>query len=135
MDGIDTFYREAGPPGAPVLRLPHGYPSSSFQFRNLMPALADRWRTIAPDFPGFGYRDAGQCSGLQAGGEGPCWEGRQGPSSALTSRLLALLGHGDRHDRGDPAAVIGHVDDPTAHGDVVEGGGERQPQFADADLV
>ncbi|WP_328471119.1 alpha/beta hydrolase [Actinoplanes sp. NBC_00393] len=55
VDGIDTFYREAGPAGAPVLLLPHGYPSSSFQFRQLMPALADRWRTVAPDFPGFGY--------------------------------------------------------------------------------
>ncbi|MEV0106791.1 alpha/beta hydrolase [Nocardia sp. NPDC050799] len=49
------FYREAGPAHAPVLLLPHGYPASSFAFRNLMPALADRWRTIAPDLPGFGY--------------------------------------------------------------------------------
>jgi pimeloyl-ACP methyl ester carboxylesterase len=37
--------------------LPHSYPSSSFQFRNLMPALADRWRLVAPDYPGFGYSD------------------------------------------------------------------------------
>ncbi|MBR0667631.1 alpha/beta hydrolase [Roseomonas hellenica] len=57
VDGLRLFYREAGPPDAPVLLLPHGYPCSSFQFRNLMPALADRWRTIAPDFPGFGYSD------------------------------------------------------------------------------
>lgn len=55
IDGIRIFYREAGPAGAPVLLLPHGYPCSSFQYRNLMPALADRWRTLAPDFPGFGY--------------------------------------------------------------------------------
>jgi pimeloyl-ACP methyl ester carboxylesterase len=55
IDGIDTFYREAGPADAPIVLLPHGYPSSSFQFRNFMPALADRWRLIAPDFPGFGY--------------------------------------------------------------------------------
>ncbi|MFI6480640.1 alpha/beta fold hydrolase [Nonomuraea sp. NPDC050663] len=55
IDGIDTFYREEGPADAPVLLLPHGYPSSSFQFRHFMPALADRWRTIAPDLPGFGY--------------------------------------------------------------------------------
>jgi pimeloyl-ACP methyl ester carboxylesterase len=54
LDGIEVFFREAGPPDAPVLLLPHGYPCSSFQFRNLMPALADGWRTIAPDFPGFG---------------------------------------------------------------------------------
>jgi pimeloyl-ACP methyl ester carboxylesterase len=55
IDGVDIFYREAGPADAPVALLPHGYPSSSFQFRNFMPALADRWRLIAPDFPGFGY--------------------------------------------------------------------------------
>ncbi len=57
IDGIDTFYREAGSEDAPVVLLPHGYPSSSFQFRHFMPALADRWRLIAPDFPGFGYSD------------------------------------------------------------------------------
>ena len=55
IDGVEVFYREAGPPDAPVLLLPHGYPSSSFQFRAFMPALADRWRLIAPDYPGFGY--------------------------------------------------------------------------------
>ncbi|MDR7296799.1 pimeloyl-ACP methyl ester carboxylesterase [Pelomonas aquatica] len=52
---VDTFYREAGPPGAPVVLLPHGYPCSSYEFRNLMPRLADRWRLIAPDYPGAGY--------------------------------------------------------------------------------
>jgi pimeloyl-ACP methyl ester carboxylesterase len=55
VDGVETFYREAGSPDAPPVLLPHGYPSSSFQFRNFMPALADRWWLIAPDFPGFGY--------------------------------------------------------------------------------
>jgi pimeloyl-ACP methyl ester carboxylesterase len=55
IDGVEIFYREAGRPDAPVVLLPHGYPSSSFQFRNFMPALADRWRLVAPDFPGFGY--------------------------------------------------------------------------------
>ncbi|MEU1810680.1 alpha/beta fold hydrolase [Micromonospora aurantiaca (nom. illeg.)] len=58
VDGIHTFYRQAGPPDAPVVLLPHGYPSSSFQYRNLMPALGDRWRLIAPDLPGFGYTRA-----------------------------------------------------------------------------
>jgi pimeloyl-ACP methyl ester carboxylesterase len=55
VDGIRTFYRFAGPADAPVLLLPHGYPASSFEFRGLMPALADRWRLVAPDAPGFGY--------------------------------------------------------------------------------
>ncbi|WP_102192861.1 alpha/beta fold hydrolase [Microbacterium aurantiacum] len=57
VDGVRVFYRENGPADAPVVLLPHGYPSSSFAYRNLMPALADRWRTIAPDLPGFGYSD------------------------------------------------------------------------------
>ncbi|WP_375754790.1 alpha/beta fold hydrolase [Corallococcus exercitus] len=55
LDGVDVFYREAGPVDAPVVLLPHGYPCSSFQYRNYLPALADRWRLIAPDYPGFGY--------------------------------------------------------------------------------
>lgn len=55
VNGIDVFYREAGHPSAPVVLLPHGYPCSSYEFRNLIPLLADRWRLIAPDFPGCGY--------------------------------------------------------------------------------
>ncbi|MET7968437.1 alpha/beta fold hydrolase [Micromonospora sp. NPDC005305] len=58
VDGIATFYREAGAADAPVVLLPHGYPSSSFQFRRLLPALGDRWRLLAPDLPGFGYTRA-----------------------------------------------------------------------------
>jgi pimeloyl-ACP methyl ester carboxylesterase len=57
IDGARIFYREAGPPDGPVVLLPHGYPCSSYQYRNFMPQLADRWRTVAPDFPGFGYSD------------------------------------------------------------------------------
>ncbi|WP_114559835.1 alpha/beta fold hydrolase [Desertihabitans aurantiacus] len=57
VDGIRTAYREAGPADAPVLLLPHGYPASSFVYRGLMAALGDRWRTIAPDLPGFGHSD------------------------------------------------------------------------------
>jgi pimeloyl-ACP methyl ester carboxylesterase len=54
---VDAFYREAGPADAPVVLLPHGYPCSSYEFRNLMPRLADQWRLIAPDYPGAGYSD------------------------------------------------------------------------------
>lgn len=57
IDGVDAFYREAGAPDAPVLLLPHGYPCSSYEFRNLMPRLADRWRLLAPDYPGAGYSE------------------------------------------------------------------------------
>ncbi|KJH84989.1 alpha/beta fold hydrolase [Stutzerimonas stutzeri] len=55
LDGIEVFYRAAGPQGAPVVLLPHGYPCSSYEFRAYMPLLADRWRLVAPDFPGCGY--------------------------------------------------------------------------------
>jgi pimeloyl-ACP methyl ester carboxylesterase len=55
IDGTDIFYREAGSADAPVVLLPHGYPCSSYEFRNLLPALADRWRLLAPDYPGAGY--------------------------------------------------------------------------------
>jgi pimeloyl-ACP methyl ester carboxylesterase len=55
IDGVEIFYREAGPADAPVLLLLHGFPSSSRMFRNLIPALSDRYRVIAPDYPGFGH--------------------------------------------------------------------------------
>lgn len=55
IDGAKVFYRAAGPDDAPVVLLPHGYPCSSYQYRNFIPALSDRWRLVAPDFPGFGY--------------------------------------------------------------------------------
>lgn len=54
VEGLEIFYREAGPREAPVVLLLHGFPSSSHMFRNLIPALADRYRVIAPDLPGFG---------------------------------------------------------------------------------
>ena len=49
VDGIKIFYREAGPKNAPAILLLHGFPTSSHMFRNLIPALADRYRVIAPD--------------------------------------------------------------------------------------
>ena len=54
VDGVEVFYREAGSVGAPVLLLLHGFPSSSHMFRELIPQLADSYRVIAPDLPGFG---------------------------------------------------------------------------------
>ncbi len=58
VSGIKIFYREAGPANAPTIVLLHGFPSSSHMFRELIPALADRYHVIAPDYPGFGYSDA-----------------------------------------------------------------------------
>ena len=54
IDGVDIFYREAGPVDAPTILLLHGFPTSSHMFRNLIPALSDRYHLVAPDYPGFG---------------------------------------------------------------------------------
>jgi pimeloyl-ACP methyl ester carboxylesterase len=57
VDGVNIFYREAGPAQAPVVLLLHGFPTSSHMFRNLIPSLADRYHVIAPDYPGYGQSD------------------------------------------------------------------------------
>ena len=56
-DGVQVFYRAAGDPSAPVVLLLHGFPTSSFMFRELIPRLADHYRVIAPDLPGFGFTE------------------------------------------------------------------------------
>jgi pimeloyl-ACP methyl ester carboxylesterase len=58
IDGHRVFFREAGEPDAPALVLLHGFPTSSYMFRDLIPALADRYRVVAPDHLGFGLSDA-----------------------------------------------------------------------------
>ncbi len=58
VENVDVFYRESGPPDAPVILLLHGFPTSSHMFRDLMPELADRYRLVAPDLPGFGLTRA-----------------------------------------------------------------------------
>ena len=57
VNGLNIFYREAGNPKAPKVLLLHGFPSSSHQYRNLIPALAERFHVLAPDYPGFGNSD------------------------------------------------------------------------------
>ena len=56
-DGVRLFYRESGAPSAPVILFLHGFPASSFQYRELLALLAGRSRVIAPDFPGFGFTE------------------------------------------------------------------------------
>jgi pimeloyl-ACP methyl ester carboxylesterase len=56
-DGVRVFYREAGDPKSPVLLLLHGFPTSSFMFRELIPRLASDYHVIAPDLPGFGFTE------------------------------------------------------------------------------
>ncbi len=58
VDGLDIFYREAGPTDAPTLVLLHGFPSASHQYAPLMARLADRVHVVAPDYPGFGHSSA-----------------------------------------------------------------------------
>ena len=57
VDGLKVFYRDAGPAEGPVLLLLHGFPTASHMFRDLIPLLADKYRIIAPDLPGFGQSD------------------------------------------------------------------------------
>jgi pimeloyl-ACP methyl ester carboxylesterase len=57
VDGLNIFFRQAGPANAPALLLLHGFPTASHMFRDLIPQLADRFRVIAPDLPGFGQSD------------------------------------------------------------------------------
>lgn len=65
IDGVDIAYREAGRADAPAIVLLHGFPTSSHQYRNLIPALADRYRVIAPDYPGFGQSAAPERTGYK----------------------------------------------------------------------
>jgi pimeloyl-ACP methyl ester carboxylesterase len=58
VDGLQLFYRQAGKPDTPAVLLLHGFPTSSHMFRDLIPALADRYWVVAPDLPGFGFSDA-----------------------------------------------------------------------------
>src|SRR6266852_1505308 len=58
VGALDIFYREAGPKDAPTILLLHGFPTSSQMFRNLIPALADEFHLVAPDYPGFGHSSA-----------------------------------------------------------------------------
>jgi pimeloyl-ACP methyl ester carboxylesterase len=65
VDGLKVFYREAGDATAPTVLLLHGFPTSSHMYRELIPALADRYHVIAPDLPGFGFTDAPDRAGFK----------------------------------------------------------------------
>src|SRR6266536_2819235 len=78
--GHQLFYREAGPADAPAIVLLHGFPTSSYMFRDLIPRLADRYHVIAPDYLGFGFSDT------------PDVEYTFDTLAVLTSELLSQLG-------------------------------------------
>ena len=69
IDGLDIFYREAGPQDAPTILLLHGFPTSSHMFRNLIPALANEFHLIAPDYPGFGASSMPKVDEFEYGSE------------------------------------------------------------------
>jgi len=124
VDGLDVFYREAGPADAPVLLLLHGYPSSSYMFRHLIPALADRYRVVAPDHIGFGRSSAPSTDEFDYTFEA---------LAAATAQFLSSLGIerytvyvqdygapiGWRLALADPAAVTGVI---TQNGNAYEDG-------------
>jgi pimeloyl-ACP methyl ester carboxylesterase len=107
--GHRLFYREAGPPGAPDVVLLHGFPASSFMFRELIPLLADRYHVIAPDHLGFGLSDAPAASDF-----GYTFDALAG----LTGELLAQLGISRYamyvHDYGAPVGWRLALSQPTA---------------------
>lgn len=109
VDGHQLFYRESGPVDAPVFVLLHGYPSSSYMFRNLIPLLGERYHVIAPDHLGFGLSDAPTLDEFDYTFEA---------LSALTTRLLAQLGVTRFglyvHDYGAPIGWRMAVADPTS---------------------
>ena len=104
IDGVETFYREAGSEHAPVVLLPHGYPCSSYEFRDFMPALADRWRLLAPDFPGCGYSATPADFSYDFDGYAAFLERFTAALAATTLRTLsARFRLADRLAPGDPA--------------------------------
>jgi pimeloyl-ACP methyl ester carboxylesterase len=109
VDGQQLFYREAGPPGAPDVVLLHGFPSSSFMFRSLIPLLADRYHVVAPDDLGFGLSDAPDAGKF---------EYTFAALAGLTGSLLQQLGITRYamyvHDYGAPIGWRLAVSDPAA---------------------
>jgi pimeloyl-ACP methyl ester carboxylesterase len=124
LDGLDVFWREAGPADAPVLVLLHGYPSSSHMFRHLIPRLAEHYRVIAPDHIGFGRSSAPSVYDF---------EYTFAALAEVTGRFLSALGVtrytiyvqdygapiGWRLALNDPAAVVGVI---TQNGNAYEEG-------------
>jgi pimeloyl-ACP methyl ester carboxylesterase len=122
--GRQLFYREAGPEGAPGVVLLHGFPASSFMFRNLIPLLANRYHVIAPDHLGFGLSDA-----PPAGEFGYTFDALAGLIGALLSQLgvtryaMYVQDYGApvgwRLAQADPAAVTAII---TQNGNGYEAG-------------
>jgi len=109
VEGRDLFYRDAGAPGAPAVLLLHGFPASSFMFRNLIPVLAGQFRVIAPDYLGFGLSETPAADEF-----GYTFDAL----ARLTAALLRQLGVTRYamyvHDYGAPVGWRLALDDPAA---------------------
>jgi len=121
--GQRLFYREAGPADAPTLVLLHGFPASSFMFRNLLPLLADRWHLVAPDHLGFGHSDAPPVARFTYTFDA---------LAALTRDLLGQLGI-ERYamyvqDHGAPIGWRLALHDPTAVTAIISQNGNAYPE-------
>jgi pimeloyl-ACP methyl ester carboxylesterase len=109
VEGRRLFYRDAGPPGAPVVVLLHGFPASSFMFRNLIPILADQYRVIAPDHLGFGLSDAPPAEQFRY-----TFDALAGLTAALLNQLGATRYAMFVHDYGAPIGWRLALADPAA---------------------
>lgn len=127
VGGRRLFYREAGPPGAPDVVLLHGFPSSSFMFRDLIPRLADDYHVIAPDYVGFGFSDAPPVGEFDYSFDA---------LAALTASLLGQLGVTRYamyvHDYGAPVGWRLALDNPAAVSAIVtQNGNGYESGFGD----
>jgi pimeloyl-ACP methyl ester carboxylesterase len=126
--GRRLFYREAGPPGAPAVVLLHGFPASSFMFRNLVPLLADRCHVIAPGHLGFGLSDAPRADEFSYTFDA---------LAALTADLLSQLGVTEYamyvHDYGAPVGWRLALADPDAvSGIITQNGNGYEAGFVES---
>ncbi len=128
VQGHQLFYREAGPPGAPAVVLLHGFPASSFMFRDLIPELADRYHVIAPDHLGFGLSDTPAADHF-----GYTFDALAGLTGALLGQLGVARYAMYVHDYGAPIGWRLALADPAAVTAIVsQNGNGYEAGFTDA---
>ncbi len=109
VEGRRLFYRQAGPPSAPAVVLLHGFPASSFMFRNLIPVLAGQYHVIAPDYLGFGLSETPSADQF-----GYTFDALAGLTAALLRQLGITRYAMYVHDYGAPIGWRLALDDPAA---------------------
>ncbi len=128
VEGRQLFYRDAGPPGAPVVVLLHGFPASSFMFRDLIPMLADQYHVIAPDHLGFGFSAAPPADEFDYS-----FDALAGLTAALLGQLEVTRYAMYVHDYGAPIGWRLALSDPAAVTAIVtQNGNGYEAGFTDA---